>query len=84
VIGVGLGSPHAKVAWGVVGQMVCAWVLTLPAAGLLGAGASWTAQHGTAGEILVACLGILAAGGIWLASRHNAVTARNVNQAHAI
>jgi PiT family inorganic phosphate transporter len=37
ILGSGVGRRGATVRWGVAGRMVTAWVLTLPAAGLVGA-----------------------------------------------
>jgi PiT family inorganic phosphate transporter len=59
--------------------MVLAWLLTLPAAGVLGAAAGSIADHGTGGEIIVLVLGIAIAAGIFRASRRAPVTADNVN-----
>ena len=37
ILGTGVGKPGAKVRWGIAGRMVAAWMITLPAAGLVGA-----------------------------------------------
>ncbi len=37
ILGTGVGKKGATVRWGVAGRMVIAWLLTLPAAGLVGA-----------------------------------------------
>ncbi len=79
VIGSGVGKRLADVRWGVAGRMVLAWVFTLPAAAVVGAGAGRVASSGTVGLIIVTLAGIVVAGGIYLASRRNAVTAGNVN-----
>ncbi len=56
VVGGGLGSRDSGgVHWPVVRQMVGAWVLTLPAAGLVGAGAGYVSERGT-GVITVAVI----------------------------
>jgi inorganic phosphate transporter, PiT family len=81
--GVGRRSPGG-VHWGVVGQMVFAWLLTLPASGLLGAGAGWIADRGTWGVLAVAVIGIAVAYAIWLRSRQNPVDAHNVNDEPAV
>ena len=41
VIGSGLGRRGSKVRWGTVGRIFVGWVLTLPAAGAVGAVAAW-------------------------------------------
>ena len=56
-----------------------AWSFTLPAAAVVGAAASWLAATGTTGVIVVALTGIAVAAGIYVASRHTAVNALNVN-----
>lgn len=37
ILGSGVGKPGAQVRWGVAGRMVVGWLLTLPAAGIVGA-----------------------------------------------
>ncbi|MEY9886572.1 PiT family inorganic phosphate transporter [Catenulispora sp. MAP5-51] len=81
ILGSGVGKTGAEVRWSVAGRMAFAWVLTLPAAGLVGAVAYATSHSigGTAGTstifvVLAACVT-----GIYLASRRTAVTASNVN-----
>ena len=37
ILGSGVGRPGAQVRWGVAGRMVIAWVITLPAAAVVGA-----------------------------------------------
>jgi PiT family inorganic phosphate transporter len=81
VVGVGVGSgARGHVRWSVVGQMVLAWVLTLPAAALVGGGAAAVAETGTTGLVLVALAGIVIAAGIYILSRRAPITANNVNQ----
>ncbi|OLR89497.1 inorganic phosphate transporter [Actinokineospora bangkokensis] len=79
ILGAGLGTPQAVVRWGTAGRMVLAWLTTLPAAGAAGALAGSVASTGAVGTVLVAVLGVLFAGGIYLASRRDAVGAHNVN-----
>jgi inorganic phosphate transporter, PiT family len=67
------------VHWGVAGRIVLAWTFTMPAAAVVGAAASWLAETGTAGVVVVAVTGIALASGIYVASRRSAVTAANVN-----
>jgi PiT family inorganic phosphate transporter len=59
--------------------MVAAWVLTLPAAGLVAAGAALLADQGGLGVTAVAVLGLAACGAMWAAARRKPVTAENVN-----
>jgi PiT family inorganic phosphate transporter len=81
ILGTGLGRKGAEVRWGVAGRMVIAWLVTLPIAGLVGAGAYAIASGigGSAGVIVmfVALVGF-AATLYWL-SRKTAVHPGNVN-----
>jgi inorganic phosphate transporter, PiT family len=80
VVGSGLG--HAvPVRWAVFGRMVMAWLVTLPAAGVVGAVAfaGQSAIGGDAGVIVLALVLAGACAGIFLLSRRNPVDASNVN-----
>jgi inorganic phosphate transporter, PiT family len=81
VIGSGVAARRTSggVHWDVAGQMVLAWLFTLPAAGLLGAGAGWVASRSTLGMLGVAAIGIVVAAASWALSRRNPITADNVN-----
>ena len=79
ILGAGAGRRLASVHWGVAGRIALAWTFTLPAAGVVGAGASWLAATGPGGVLVVAVTGIALASGIYVASRRTAVTADNVN-----
>ncbi|CAN5174956.1 inorganic phosphate transporter [soil metagenome] len=48
ILGSGVGKPGASVRWAVAGRMALAWLVTLPAAGLVGALAFWV-SHTVAG-----------------------------------
>jgi PiT family inorganic phosphate transporter len=78
ILGGGLGRRASNVKWSTAGRMVLAWVLTLPAAAVVGAIASSIASTGTAGVIVVAVIGIAVATGIYLASRRRPVTPDSV------
>ena len=61
VMGAGAGKRVSAVRWGVAGNIVVAWLLTLPAAAAIGAatyGFSSLFGNGAAGPIVVALLGI--------------------------
>ncbi|MDD7938901.1 inorganic phosphate transporter [Actinomycetospora lutea] len=79
IVGAGAGRRLAAVRWSVAGQMAIAWVLTLPAAAVVGAVAAWVSSTGTVGTVLVAVVAIALAAGIYAASRLRPVTADNVN-----
>lgn len=53
--------------------MFVAWGLTLPAAGLVGAGAEFLTKQGTWGVAVVAVLLVAGSGAIWLLSRRKPV-----------
>ena len=83
IFGAGAGRRLATVQWSVAGQMAIAWLLTLPAAAIVGAVAAWVASTGTIGTIVVAVVLVALAVGIYLASRRRPVTADNVNDVPA-
>ncbi|GIF20450.1 PiT family inorganic phosphate transporter [Actinoplanes tereljensis] len=81
VLGSGLGRPGAQVRWRVAGRMVTAWLITLPAAGVVGA-AMWGIGHligGLAGALVVFAVLVAAAIGVWFRSRRAPVGSHNVN-----
>lgn len=81
ILGTGLGKPGAAVRWGVAGRMVVGWLLTLPAAAVVGA-AMYGIGHlfgQTAGPLVVFAIMAVLSGYIYLRSRHDAVGAHNVN-----
>jgi PiT family inorganic phosphate transporter len=83
IFGAGAGRRLAGVQWGVAGRMALAWLLTLPAAAVVGALAAWVAASGTAGTVVVALVALAVAGGIYAASRRSPVTAETVNEVPA-
>ena len=70
--------------WGVAGRMAIAWLLTLPAAAVVGARrrAGWPVT-GTVGHDHRRRRAVGVAGGIYAASRRRPVTADNVNDVPA-
>jgi inorganic phosphate transporter, PiT family len=84
IFGAGAGGRLATVHWGVAGRMAVAWAVTLPAAAVVGAAASWTAASGPFGVVVVAVAGLALAAGIYAASRWNPVNALNVNDELAL
>ncbi|WP_459799469.1 inorganic phosphate transporter [Herbidospora sp. RD11066] len=81
VIGAGVGRRAAKVRWGLAARMGVAWLVTLPAAGLVGA-VAWAAADligGTAGVAVVFAAVLLLSGLLFLAARRAPVHAGNVN-----
>ncbi|SIR67758.1 inorganic phosphate transporter [Microbacterium sp. RURRCA19A] len=78
VIGSGLGRRGSKVRWNTVGRIMVGWVLTLPAAGAVGAAAAlivvWLGGWGVAVDAVIAVVIIL---GLFLRSRRDEVTSAN-------
>ncbi|WP_101832381.1 inorganic phosphate transporter [Frankia canadensis] len=81
ILGTGLGRKGAEVRWGVAGRMATAWLLTLPAAGLVGAICYWIADGigGTAGVVVVFAILVIASVALYLQARKTPVSHHNVN-----
>jgi inorganic phosphate transporter, PiT family len=81
IIGTGLGKRGAEVRWNVAGRMATAWIFTLPAAALVGAGAYALADviGGTAGVVIDLVILVAVAGFIYWRSRGSKVDPNNVN-----
>jgi inorganic phosphate transporter, PiT family len=81
IIGSGLGKRGADVRWSLAGRMASAWLITLPAAALVGAGAEGIASAigGTWGVVADLVLLIAVAGTIYLKARRTKVDHNNVN-----
>ena len=65
-MGAGAAKRLSAVRWGVAGNIVAAWTLTLPGAGIFAAGAWWLAEalgHGALGPLVIAILAL----GVWSA-----------------
>lgn len=78
VIGSGLGRRGSKVRWRTAGRIGIGWLLTLPAAGAVGAIAAFIALLGPVGVILDAVVGAGVITGIFLLSQRSEVSASNV------
>lgn len=78
VMGAGLGRKGGVVRWSTATRMFVAWGLTLPAAGLVGAGAEFLTKQGPWGIAATAALLIGGSAVIWVLSRRNAVDHTNV------
>lgn len=81
VLGSGVGMPGAEVRWGVAKKMFLAWIVTLPAAGLVGALCFWLQEAigGAAGSIAVFVLLIAISAWMFIAARRKPVNSNNVN-----
>lgn len=78
VIGAGLGRKGGSVKWSKAGQIVVAWFLTLPAAGLVGAVSAYLTHLGTIGLVLDAVLMAAVAIAIFQMSRRNRIGHHNI------
>ncbi|MCJ1687988.1 inorganic phosphate transporter [Rathayibacter sp. VKM Ac-2927] len=81
ILGSGVGRPGAQVRWRVALRMVIAWLITLPAAALMGA-VMWWIGHlvgGAAGGILMTAVLVAVAVFIYVRSRRDSIGAHNVN-----
>ena len=80
IIGTGLGKKGSKVNWGVAGKMLVAWIVTFPAAGIVGALACALAKTSVWGTVAVAFIACAGAFIIWRLSRRNPINSANVNE----
>lgn len=85
ILGTGMGKPGAEVRWNVAGRMALAWLVTLPAAGVVGALSYWL-SHGVArlttpiaGDIVIFTLLVALSFYMWWRARQQKVDHRNVN-----
>ena len=80
IIGTGLGKKGSKVNWRVAGKMLIAWIVTFPAAGIVGALACALAKTSVRGTVAVAFIACAVAFIIWRLSRRNPINSANVNE----
>jgi PiT family inorganic phosphate transporter len=78
IIGSGLGRKGGKVRWNKAGHVFIGWILTLPAAAIVGAISSAIVLTGQAGIVVDAIITIGVIIAIFQISRRNAVTHKHV------
>ncbi|MEU6126757.1 inorganic phosphate transporter [Streptomyces sp. NPDC047123] len=78
VMGAGLGRKGGVVRWSTATRMFVAWGLTLPAAGLVGAGAEFLTKQGPWGIAATAAILVGGSAVIWALSRRDAIDHTNV------
>jgi len=81
ILGAGVGQPGAQVRWRVAGRMVATWLITLPAAGVVGA-VMWWIGHligGAAGAIVIFVVLVATSVAVYVRSRRAPVDHNNVN-----
>jgi PiT family inorganic phosphate transporter len=82
ILGSGVGRPGAQVRWRVAGRLVAAWLITLPAAGVVGALMWWLGDllgGGLTGGLVIFAILVALAGFMYLRSRRERVDQHNVN-----
>ena len=79
VVGAGLGRRLATVHWGIVGRIATGWLVTLPAAALVGGLAAWAASTSTLGLIIVVVLALAVGTTFFVLARKHPVNHENVN-----
>ncbi|HEX6366784.1 MAG TPA: anion permease [Agromyces sp.] len=78
VIGSGIGRRGSKVRWRTAGRIGVGWLLTLPAAGAVGALAAAVAHLGVVGILIDTIVGVVVIAGIFIWSRRSEVSHKNV------
>lgn len=86
ILGSGVGKPGAQVRWAVAGRMAVAWLITLPAAALVGALSFWL-SHGVkgitgsqlAGDGLIFLILVGLSFYLWWRAQQQKVDSSNVN-----
>jgi PiT family inorganic phosphate transporter len=84
ILGSGVGRKLADVRWGTARRMVYGWLLTLPAAALVGGIAAVIAGTGTFGVVVVFAALVAGSGAIYAISRRAPVSAHNVNDSRDV
>ena len=81
ILGTGVGRRGATVRWAVAGRMALAWLITLPAAGLVGAVMWWIGDlvGGAGGAVVIVAVLIALSTYMYLRSRKEPVGHHNVN-----
>ena len=84
IIGSGLGKKGNPVNWGVAARMAIAWLVTFPAAGIVGALACALAKTGVWGTVATIAIAVFVALVIFRLSKRNPVNSGNVNDSHKV
>ena len=86
ILGSGVGKPGAQVRWGVAGRMAVAWLITLPAAALVGALSYWMSylikdvtESQLAGDGLIFLILVGLSAYMWWRAQQQKVDHSNVN-----
>ncbi|MET9328312.1 inorganic phosphate transporter [Tsukamurella sp. NPDC003166] len=81
ILGSGVGKPGAKVRWNIAGRMVAAWVITLPAAAIVGAVMWFVAAKipTLAGPLVAFAILVALSGYMYRRAQQQKVDSNNVN-----
>jgi PiT family inorganic phosphate transporter len=86
ILGSGVGKPGAQVRWAVAGRMAAAWLITLPAAGIVGALSYWLSHlienvtgNGLAGDGIIFVILVALSGYMYWRAQKQKVDHNNVN-----
>jgi PiT family inorganic phosphate transporter len=86
ILGSGVGKPGAEVRWAVAGRMAVAWLITLPAAALMGALSYWISEgiesvtgSALAGDGVIFIILCALSFYIWFRAQKQKVDSNNVN-----
>lgn len=79
ILGSGMGRRMAGVRWSTARRIAYGWMLTLPAAAVIGAGAAAVALSGALGVVIVLSSSVVAGLGIYAVSRRAPVSSGTVN-----
>jgi PiT family inorganic phosphate transporter len=80
VIGSGVGRVGGTVRWATARRMALAWLLTLPAAAVIGGLAAAIVSLGDAGVVIIIVVMVAGSLAIWWRSRSTTVSHHNVNE----
>jgi len=80
ILGSGIGKKLARVRWGTARKILYGWLLTLPAAALVGGIAAAIALTGTVGIVIVFAALLAGAAAIYAVSKRAPVSSSNVNE----
>lgn len=84
IVGSGIGRKLAEVKWTTARKMLYAWLLTLPAAALVGGIAALVANTGTIGTVVMLGVLVVAALAIFSIARRSKVSSDNVNDSDEV
>ncbi|WP_111766752.1 inorganic phosphate transporter [Nakamurella deserti] len=84
IVGSGVGRRLAEVKWTTARKMLYAWLLTLPAAALVGGVAALVANTGTVGTVVMLGVLVVAALAIFSIARRSRVSSDNVNDSDEV